>query len=50
MAVTSYKFRWIKIPTDEYTVTKVSDDEYEVELKDGNVVRLEALEGELENV
>lgn len=49
MAQPTYKFSWIKVPADEYTVTKVSDDVYVVELKDGNVVRLEALEGELEN-
>ena len=49
MAVTTYKFHWIKIPADEYTVTKVSDDEYVIEF-DGTEVELLALEGELENV
>lgn len=51
MAQPTYKFSWQKIPAENYTITKISDDEYEVEFGEGEVqVTLKALEGELENV
>ncbi len=50
MAVTTYKFSWRKVPAENYTITKISDDEYEVEVEGENPITLKAIEGELENV